>query len=116
MARKKKVNGADKGRQIIETAELLALCKVADQCQSRQSEASGALGAAIKSAVEKHNLNPISFRMIQRLRRTGMRDAYQLKIILEDFDAMRDQVELDAMAAATLPLEGGNSQPANPPV
>lgn len=93
----------------ISERQLKDVIRVADQCQSRASAASGELGQVIRDYKEK-GLNPIAFRMVARLRRKGQRDPVGLRADLEAFDLYRDMIKLDDMAAADMFLDEGGKR------
>lgn len=94
---------SDGARQVIGEKHLKDLARLSDQCMSRASEASGQLGQAIRDYQEK-GLDPIAFRMVNRLRRLGQRDPLKLRGVLDNFEHYSDVLGLGDMAASQLDL------------
>lgn len=92
----------DHARQVIGEKSLRDLARLSDQCMDRAATASGQLGAAVREYQEK-GLDPVAFRIVNRLRRMGQRDPMKLTIVLDNIDYYRDALGIDDMKAKDIP-------------
>ena len=81
--------------------------------KSEMDDIKGDIGEKIANAVEKHNLHASAFKQVAKLRRM---DAVKLMAWLTHFDDYREKLELDKLAAPTIPgMDDGDGETKRPP-